>query len=312
LGHSGGKITVNASLTDLASGLRVGEPLNGMGDRRHGSIRQGHSRHGHRRVWLRAGAWESVFGPAYAYYVQGIELLRQYAYNADSAIPYLNKAAELDPKSALPVAGLADAQIQKFQKDGGLEWLDLAGANVAKAKAMNPDSVPVLLVSGSFQQEHGYYERAITDFTRATELDPSNSETWHRLAGAYDKANRSEEAIATYRKAIEAEPGYYANYLELGNFYWYRAQFLEAAEQYRQVTRIAPNLSTGHMNLGLALMVEGRYQEAEEPLLQALRLHKSPLLLMNIGVCITRRTLRGSGSIFRRKCRVGTAISNPV
>jgi len=139
------------------------------------------------------------------------------------------------------------------------------------------------LVSGSFQQEHGYYERAITDFTRATELDPSNSETWHRLAGAYDKANRSEEAIATFRKAIEAEPGYYANYLELGNFYWYRAQFLEAAEQYRQVTRIAPNLSTGHMNLGLALMVEGRYQEAEEPLLQALRLHKSPLLLMNIG-----------------------------
>lgn len=285
LGHSDGKITVNASLTDLTSGLKVGDTLSGRYDPGDtpalakaivatvtGAFR------------LQAGVpKESVSKSAYAYYVHGIELLRQDAYNADKAMPYLNKAAELDPKSALPVAGLADAQIQKFQKDGGLEWLDLAGGNVAKAKAINPDSVPVLLVSGSFQQEHGYYERAIMDFTRATELDPSNPETWHRLAGAYDKANRSEEAIATYRKAIEAEPGYYANYLELGNFYWYRAQYLEAAEQYRQVTKIAPNLSTGHMNLGLALMVEGRFQEAEEPLLQALRLHKSPLLLMNIG-----------------------------
>jgi Flp pilus assembly protein TadD len=49
------------------------------------------------------------------------------------------------------------------------------------------------------------------------------------------------------------------------------------------VTKIAPNLSTGHMNLGLALLEEGRFQEAEGPLLQALRLHKSPDLLMNIG-----------------------------
>jgi Flp pilus assembly protein TadD len=159
----------------------------------------------------------------------------------------------------------------------------LAGTNVTKAKAINPDSVPVLLVSGSFQQEHGSYERAINDFNRATELDPNNSETWKRLAGAYNKANRTDEAIATYHKAIKAEPNYYANYLELGDLYWYRAQFHEAEEQFRHVTKIAPNLSTGHMDLGLALMEERRFQEAEEPLLQALRLHRSPHLLMNIG-----------------------------
>ncbi len=285
LGRSDGKITVNASLTDLSSGLTVGQPLNGTynsGDT--SALAKAIVATVTGAFRLRAGVpKESVSGPAYSYYIQGIELLRRDAYNADNAIPYLNKAIELDPQSALPVAGLADAQIQKFQKDGGLEWLDLAGANVAKARSINSDSVPVLLVSGSFQQEHGSYERAIEDFTRATELDPSNPETWHRLAGAYDKSNRTEEAIATYRKAIKAEPDYYANYLELGNLYWYRAQFREAEEQYRQVTKISPNLSTGHMNLGLALMIEGRFREAEEPLLLALRLHRSPLLLMNIG-----------------------------
>jgi tetratricopeptide (TPR) repeat protein len=285
LARSDSKITVHASVTDLESGLTVGGPLNGTynaGDTQAlakailatvtGAFR------------LRAGVpQESVSGPAYSYYVRGIELLRQDAHNADEAIPYLKKAIELDPQSALPLAGLADAQIQKFQKDSGIEWLDLAGANVTKAKAINPDSVPVLLVSGSFQQEHGSYERAISDFTRATDLDPNNSEAWKRLAGAYNQANRTDEAIATYHNAIKAEPDYYANYLELGNLFWYRAQFREAEEQYRHVTKIAPNLSTGHMDLGLALLEEGRFREAEGPLLQALRLHKSPHLLMNIG-----------------------------
>ena len=285
LRRSGSTIAVNASLTDLVSGITVGEPLNGTYNSADtpviakaiiatvtGAFR------------LREGVpKESVSGAAYSYYVQGIEQLRQPAYDADKAIPYLNKAIELDPQSALPIAGLADAQIQKFRKGGGLEWLDLAAANVAKAKAINPDSVPVLLVSGSFQQEHGFYERAIKDFTRAAELDPSNPQAWNRLAGAYDKVNRTDEAIATYRKAIEAEPNYYANYIELGNLFWYRSQFREAEELYRQVTKIAPRLSTGHMNLGLALIEEGQFQKAEESLLEALRLHKSPDLLMNIG-----------------------------
>jgi serine/threonine-protein kinase len=285
LNGSDGKIIVSASLTDLESGLTLGEPLNGTynaGDTP--ALAKAIIATVTAAFRLQVGVpKESVSGPAYSYYVQGIDLLRQDAYNGDKAIAYLNKAIELDPQSALPLAGLADAQIQKFQKEGGREWLERAGANVTKAKAMNPDSVLVLLASGSFQQEHGAYERAINDFTRATELDPDNSETWKRLAGAYNKANRTDEAIAIFRKAIKAEPDYYANYLELGNLYWYRAQFPEAEEQYRQVTKIAPNLSSGHMVLGLALMKVGRFQEAEESLLQALRLHKSARLLMNIG-----------------------------
>jgi serine/threonine-protein kinase len=285
LNSADGKITVNAALSDLGSGLTVGEPLNGMYDSRDTSaLAKAIIATVTGAFRLRTGVpKESVSGPAYTYYVQGIELLRQDAYNADQAISDLNKAAQLDPQSALPLAGLADAQIQKFQKEGGTEWLDSAGANVARAKAINADSVPVLLVSGAFQQEHGSYQRAINDFTRATELEPSNPETWKRLAGAYNKSNRAEEAIATYQKAIQIDPSYYANYLELGSLYWFRAQFGEAEQQYRQATTIAPNLSTAHMNLGLALMQEGRFQEAEGPLLEALRLRRSPLLLMNIG-----------------------------
>ena len=47
---------------------------------------------------------ESVSGPAYAPYVQGLDLLRQDANaNAEKAIPVFQQAIQFDPKSACPM-----------------------------------------------------------------------------------------------------------------------------------------------------------------------------------------------------------------
>jgi serine/threonine protein kinase/tetratricopeptide (TPR) repeat protein len=285
LRRSGATIVAAATLTDLASGRTLGQPLNG-------TYAAGDAAALAKAILATAtGAFqlrsrvpvESVAAAAYPQYVQGMELLRQDDYNSDKAIPYFEKAIELDPRSALPYAGLADAQIQMFDKREGPKWLEMAAANVAKAEAINADSVPVLLVSGAFQESHGAYEPALRAFTRATALDPSNPEAWRRLAGAYDKAHRTDEAIATYRRAMKAQPNYYGNYLSLGNLYWYRTEFREAEELYRRVTTIAPDLSSGHIDLGVALMAQGRFPEAEASLLRALRLRRSSMVLMNIG-----------------------------
>jgi eukaryotic-like serine/threonine-protein kinase len=285
LRRSGATIIAAASLTDLASGRTLGQPLKGTyAADDAAALAKAILATVTGAFQLRARApVESVSRAAYPHYVQGMELLRQDDYNADGAIPYFNKAIELDPRSALPYAGLADAQIQNFDRREGPKWLEMAAANVAKAETINADSVPVLLVSGAFQERHGSYEPALRAFTRATQLDPNNPEAWRRLAGAYDKANRTDEAIATYRRAMKAQPDYYRNYLDLGNLYWYRSEFREAEEFYRRVTTIAPDLSRGHMDLGIALMEQGRFQEAEGSLLRALRLRRSSMVLMNIG-----------------------------
>lgn len=227
---------------------------------------------------------ETVAPAAYPYYVQGIDLLRaDDAANADRAAELLIKAIELDPRSALPYAGLAEAQIQKADRGDGAKWLDEAQTTVAKAVSINPDSIPVLLASGFVEQKSGRYERAIQLLTRATERDAGNAEAWRRLAFCYENANRPDDATATYQRAIKAQPDYYRHYLSLGTFYLNRSQFARAEEQYRQVISIAPELGSGHMNLGLALMQEGRFPEAEKELLEALRLRRSPNLELNIG-----------------------------
>ena len=162
---------------------------------------------------------ESVSGPAYPPYVQGLELLRQDANaNAEKAIAYFEQAVQFDPKSALPYAALAEAQMARFNRGDGSQWLETAGTNLEKARSINSDSVPVLVVSGWFQQHHGRYEQSIRDLNRALQLDPGNTVALRRLASVYQATNRPEEAAATFRKGIEADPADYRHYLDLGNF----------------------------------------------------------------------------------------------
>ena len=222
-----------------------------------------------------------VAGPAGTVYSEGMGLLRESGANGSLALPFFKKAVELDPRSALPYAGLAEAQLQLFETEGG-SWLDAASGSVTAAKSLNAASVPVLLVSGALAQQYGRYEDAIRDFSRVTELEPTNSEAWRRLAIAYERTN-PDAVVATYERAIQAQPDYYRHYLSLGNFYFDHSQFDRAETMARKVVEVAPGLQAGHINLGVALMRQGRYREAEASLLAALRIKESASLLVNIG-----------------------------
>jgi serine/threonine protein kinase/tetratricopeptide (TPR) repeat protein len=284
LWSSGVQIAALASIVDLSSGQIVREMHGTYATSDTALLAKALTATVTGAFGLRSGVpQESVSGPAYPVYVQGLTLMLRDKRSANEAIPFFNKAIEIDPKSALPYAGLAEAQIQKYQRGDGRQWLDKAMANIAKAKSINPDAVPVLLTSGILQQEHGWYEQASREFSRAADLEPNNAEAWRLLASIYDKTNRTEEAIATYRRAIEAQPSYYRHYFDFGNFHYARGHFQEAEELYRRVVSVAPNLAAGHNNLGLALMEQGRYTEAENSLLHALHLNRSPSTLMNVG-----------------------------
>lgn len=226
---------------------------------------------------------EPISAAAYSPYVQGIALLQRDTHSADQAILFLRKASEIDPRSALPLAGIAEAELQKFSTNYGGSWLERAERTVAKAKSLNPDSVAVLLASGLLNQEKGFYEHAVQDFARATEIDANNPDPWRRLATVYDRMNQPDEAIAAFHKAMALQPGYYRAFSDFGIFYYQRGRYREAEDLMRKVVELAPNLDAGHGNLGVFLMDDGRYEDAEKELLQALRLRESEANLNNLG-----------------------------
>jgi tetratricopeptide (TPR) repeat protein len=252
---------------------------------------------------------ELMAGPAGAAYAEGMGLVRESGTNGAKALPYFLKAVELNPRSALPYAGLAEAQLQLFDAEGG-QWLDAASASVRTATSLNAASVPVLLVAGALAQQYGRYEDAIRDFRRVTEVEPTNSEAWRRLAGAYERTN-PDEVVATYERAIQAQPGYYRHYLSLGNFYFNHGQFDRAEAMARKVIEVAPGLAAGHTNLGVALMRQGRFAEAEGSLRSSLRIKETAIPLVNLGaIYYAQERFEEARASFERSLQLGppTAI----
>src|SRR5262249_20121635 len=88
---------------------------------------------------------ELISAAAYPDYIQGIALLQRDDHSADEAIPFFNKSIESDSRSALPYAGMAEAELQKFTNSYGSAWLERAKQTISKAKSLNSDAVPVLL-----------------------------------------------------------------------------------------------------------------------------------------------------------------------
>ncbi len=216
-------------------------------------------------------------------YDRGLYLLRRDRESFEEAIASFEQAARLDPRSSVPLAGLVEAKILKFEETQQESSLEDARRALHAAESLNPDSPNVRLAAGLLKETTSQYEQALEDYRRVQELQPRNVEAFRRIAGVYDKLGMRSEAIAAYQKAIELDPGYYGEYHALGVFYYYHGNYEEAAEQFNKSIERAPGLFDEYTNLGAALDELGRDTEAEKALLTSLHLRETPRALNSMG-----------------------------
>ncbi len=195
-------------------------------------------------------------GTAYRDFVQGLALMRRDDRSADEALPHFARAAQSDSRSAPAFAALAEAQLQKFQRGEGSQWLDLAGENVAKAKSVNRDSVPVLLASGLLRQNAGEYQLAIAEYTRVTQLQPNSAEAWERLAVAYERTYQTADAERSLLVALHLERTS-QTLISAGVFYYQQERYPESVKLFEEAMTLGPpsavlyiHLAGGYRNLG--------------------------------------------------------------
>ena len=193
----------------------------------------------------------------------------------------------MNPRSPLPLAGLTEAEIMKFEATAATGSFENAQRFLKQAESLNPDSVSVLLAAGRLHQTTGQYEKALEDFRRVEDLEPLNADAFLHSASVYYSLDMPDKAIAAYRKAIELEPDYYDPYQELGSFYFYRGRYLEAAEEFQKAIDRAPGVLDTYTNFAGAMTELGRYQEAEQALLMALKLRETAPAWNNLGAIRT-------------------------
>ena len=69
--------------------------------------------------------------------------------------------------------------------------------------AINKTDPDILLNQGTEHLKNGQYDKAISDFTKAIELNPKSAEAYSRRRHAY-----IEKVTSDYKKAIELNPEY--------------------------------------------------------------------------------------------------------
>jgi len=279
----GQNIDAELSVVDLGTQERVREFSGVYGPATVGSMPEAFTGAIHLALRLHSVSTDSLSSPATVVYDRALFFLRRDDDSYAEAIPLFEQAARLDPRSALPLAGLAEADILEFDAKRQHAALDEASAAIRAAESLNPDSVTVRLVSGVVKKTQGRYEEALEDYRRVQELEPRNIEALLRTASVYFALGDSDKALQCYNRAIALEPGYYGSYQKAGRFYYYRGNYKEAAKQFQKAVERAPGLYDAYNELGAALNYLGRDAEAEQALLKSLKLKETAGALNSLG-----------------------------
>lgn len=232
---------------------------------------------------LQGGKLPETLSPdARQLYDQALIALQRDENSYEQALPLFERAKRLDERSPLPWAGLAEAQIRKYNATKQPSVLDEARHSVLAAENLNPDSARVRLVAGLLRSATGENEQALQDFQRVQELEPRNTDAFLRMAKIYEDLHETDKAIENYRKAIVLDPGSYRPYHRIGVLYYYLGRYTEAAEQFQKSIDRAPRFEE-YSNLGATLDELGRDAEAERALLKSLQIQENADALNNMG-----------------------------
>jgi len=281
--RDGSDLLVEGSVIELQSATHVRDFVSRYSPETAGAIAAAVSGEVSNALNLRGNLPEIISPSAAAFYDRGLYYLRLDVQNLNEAIQAFQQAAELDPRSPLPLAGLVEAEIDKHDETHAQSDLDNAQHYLQMAESLDPDSARVHLAAGMWNQESGQFAQALDHYLRVTDLEPGNVYGFIRLAGLYDKQNMPDKAINTYRHAVSLDPTFYDPYEYFGVYYFHRGQFQEAVEQFEKVTELAPTMYNAYANLGASLENLGRIDEAERAQQNALRIKETPRALNNMG-----------------------------
>lgn len=85
------------------------------------------------------------------------------------------------------------------------------------------------------------WEKAISLYTRAIEIDPDHVEARFQRAAAFDILGRTDEAISDYEATLKLRPDYYLAIEYLAKLYEGKGDYFKAVDLYSKALPLAPD-----------------------------------------------------------------------
>jgi len=127
------------------------------------------------------------------------------------------------------------------------------------AKYPNDERARFLLGGGWFGQQE--YAKAIEQYQKAIELNPSYSPAYNILGYAYRAVEKYPEAEAAFRKYIDLIPGDPNPYDSYAELLMKTGRFDESIAQYRKALSVNENFTPSKVGIATNLMLQGRHAD---------------------------------------------------
>jgi serine/threonine-protein kinase len=222
---------------------------------------------------------------AYGLYLEGRGYLQGATDRSrlDIAVQAFQRAKDLDQSYAPAYASLGEAYWAKYQATKEAVWVELARDSCERADQLNQNSAESKNCLGTVDLGTGQFERAIGDFQRALQIEPTNDAAYLGLASGYEKKGNQEAAETTFKKAIEVKPNYYLGHVRLGQFYLRRGRFSDATEEFQKEIALVPNSEQAYLRVGAAYIYSNRYEDAITVLRKSIEIRPTAAAYSNIG-----------------------------
>jgi tetratricopeptide (TPR) repeat protein/serine/threonine protein kinase len=143
-----------------------------------------------------------------------------------------------------------------------LRRYEQAVSDLSKAIELDPQHAPAWNNRGAIHHKLGQPDKAIADFSKAIELDPQHAPAWNNRGAIHYKLGQLNMAVANFSKAIELDANYAPTWNNRGLVYKKQGQLDMAASDFSKAIELDPTYARAWDNRGLAYIVLGQPDKA--------------------------------------------------
>ncbi len=197
-----------------------------------------------------------------------------------------------------------DSKDPQFFNNRGVEHMrkgehDQAISDFSKALEMNPIYVEVYNNRGRAYDKKDQYDQAISDFNKALEISPGYVQVYINRGIAYGKKSQYDQAISDFNKALEINPRNAFVYTGRGFAYSRKGQYDQAISDFNKALEINPRLAEAYRSRGVTYSRKGQYDQAISDYNKAVEINPKDALTYN-----------NRGIAYRKKSQYDQAISD--
>jgi tetratricopeptide (TPR) repeat protein len=183
----------------------------------------------------------------------------------DRALADLDKAVQLDPRSALALMERASIYHAKGE-------LDRAIADYDAAIAARPKSAAAFYGRGEAYRAKNDLDRAIADYDRALQLDKNSAAAHAGRAEAHRGKGDFDKALADFEEAMKLDPKSASLHVDRGTVYQIKGDLDQAITNYDEAIELDPKYATAFLERAKAYRDKHDLERARQNLEAALNL----------------------------------------